>query len=181
MIASAAALAGPVALARPSQHLSATTRAARRLWTAPSTRRGLRRGSGSTPATPQRSSGVVRIMWLEKALAKVTGNQAGAKSSGPPSTMSFSDNAPSWEELSAMVSAKQGELGVVEPDLENGPTNAKSMTHAALWQGGGTARDSVQGPRGVVPLLPEGLAAAGSKQIPYTVQDQYALLWRQAA
>lgn len=50
---------------------------------------------------------------------QVTGNQAGAKSSGPPSTMSFSDNAPSWEELSAMVAAKQAELGVVEPDLEN--------------------------------------------------------------
>mmetsp|Transcript_5968 Transcript_5968/g.15363 ORF Transcript_5968/g.15363 Transcript_5968/m.15363 type:complete len:531 (+) Transcript_5968:148-1740(+) len=169
MIASAAALAGPVALARPSQHLSATTRAARQLWTAPSTRRGLRRGSGSTPATPQRSSGVVRSMWLEKALAKVTGNQAGAKSSGPPSTMSFSDNAPSWEELSAMVAAKQAELGVVEPDLENGPTNAKSMTRRF-----GKAEE----PRVILyrdhaawcPYCQKVWLQLEEKQIPYTVQ-----------
>jgi len=71
-------------------------------------------------------------MWLEKAIAKVTGGKGGSDSAVGGAVMSkaqFMDNAPSWAELQAMVAAKQESLGVpTAEDLDNGPTNAKSLT-----------------------------------------------------
>eukprot|EP00878_Enallax_costatus_P017108 GHUV01017963.1.p1 GENE.GHUV01017963.1~~GHUV01017963.1.p1 ORF type:complete len:518 (+),score=110.16 GHUV01017963.1:223-1554(+) len=53
----------------------------------------------------------------------------GKGGSSSPAALSFSDNAPSWEVLSNMVKAQEGEFGVniTEPDYENGPTHPLAL------------------------------------------------------
>ena len=58
---------------------------------------------------------------LRKAFGQGANPSPTSTSSPATPTRFFADNAPSWEELAALVAAKRSELGVTAPDLENGP------------------------------------------------------------
>lgn len=98
--------------------------------------------------------------------------------------MSFTDAAPSWEELERLLVVAQMAEGIAEPDLENGPTNP----HALQRLFGSSApsrvklyRDSAAWwcvaftPRGVAhsaisPYCEKVWLQLEEKRIPYTVE-----------
>ncbi|KAL4421036.1 hypothetical protein ABPG77_007511 [Micractinium sp. CCAP 211/92] len=65
---------------------------------------------------------------LFSGLKKALGGQASGVAATPPvQAAPFADTAPSWEELQAMVEAKQRELDAVPPPLETGPASSYAL------------------------------------------------------
>ncbi|PNH08687.1 hypothetical protein TSOC_004726 [Tetrabaena socialis] len=92
-----------------------------RLSAAPSGRLGRR-------AAPRRAVGAPAMSGLLSGLLKgfSSGGQAGA--SAPAAALSFSDNAPTWDQLAEMVRAQHAELGVdFWADPNEGPTSPLAL------------------------------------------------------
>jgi len=55
------------------------------------------------------------------------GQSQAAAASASAETVVFADNAPSWDELAALLAERKAAVGFEEPDPATGPTNAQAL------------------------------------------------------